>query len=88
MQTRRRKYSFALSIHSEFRIKRRIPTNLHRRVLISHVVLYCRKRSLYCICIRLLCHSGTLVTLTLTMDFSNWWKYCYIFTHTSFYAVL
>jgi len=51
MKTRHSKYSFALRIHSEVGIKpwrlRRIPTNLQRRVLTSHAVLYCIKRSLH-----------------------------------------
>jgi len=87
MKSRHSKYSCALSIHSDVRTKtwrlRRIPTSLHRCMLTNHVVFLLHERSLHnC---SLTWHSATLVTHTLTTDFSDLWKHCYRFTHAAFH---
>jgi len=45
MKTCHSQYGFVLSIHSDVTTNpkqlRRIPTSLHRRILTSHLILYC-----------------------------------------------
>jgi len=59
---------------------------LRRRILTSHVFLYCVKRSLHKS--RFSYTVGHIDrSFTLTMDFSNMWKHSYIFTQAYFRTV-
>jgi len=51
--------------------------------------MYCVKKSLHRRCLIKAVHSGTLVTLslTLTTDFWNLWNVCYEFTDASLHTV-
>jgi len=74
--------------HSEIRAKPlrliRIPARPHRRILTSNVVLYYVKGSLHKrSLIELFTQAHWLHSLTLTIDFSNLWKYVYRSNHAS-----
>jgi len=84
MEMRHRKYSFAIvdTLHLLFTKKSEpnlnnkdvIPSSLHRDTLTSRVSSYYVKRNLHESRLIKLHHSGTLITVSLTMDFSNLWK--------------